>query len=289
MTIAGALRHAFILRLRHGFAIPPAGIRIALDVKRLSGAGTARRAKALQAPRGRWRCIALGDINESFSRPDWQTLDLREGADFQCDFRKDSLPFPDESLDAVHSSHMIEHISAADGRSLFREIYRCLRPGGALRLSTPDLALLIDRYQQGDWRWFLEADGRYVLENVIGGGMPPELLLMHNRLVGWIASYSGRLDTGGGPIVDKALVDEKLAQLDRYGFRDWCVSLLEPRRIYAHIHLYDYEELARELNDAGFSEVRRCSFGETQSADMKDPPIDREKHRLYSLYVEALR
>ena len=238
--------------------------------------------------RGR-RCATLGDTSQGFFRPGWETVDLQQGADHVCDFRHTPLPFADASLDAVHSSHMVEHISLEQTRRLLREIHRCLRPGGYLRLSTPDLDLLIDRYRANDWRWFLEADGRYVLDNVIAGGFPPELLLMHNRLVGWLASYSGRLDTGGGPVIEKAVVEEKLASLGKHGFRDWCVSQLQPGRVLAHIHVFDFAELAGEVKVAGFREVWRSSYGESRSPDMSRPAIDRERHRRYSLYVEAMR
>lgn len=276
------LRQSIIARLRRGVAIPRAGIRVCLDVTRVP--------EEIPGPHlGEGRFVTLGDTRVSFSRSGWETVDLQEGADFHCDFRRERLPFADASLDGIHSSHVIEHISLEDARALFREIRRCLKPGGVARFSTPDLDLLIDRYRAGDWRWFLEADGRYILENVIEGGMRPEALLIHNRLIGWLASYSGRLDGGGGPIVEKSVVDAKLAALNRCAFRDWCVSLLEAGRIYAHIHVWNFEELAAALKTAGFVGIRRASFGDSHCSAMTSPPIDREKHRLYSLYIEAER
>jgi SAM-dependent methyltransferase len=234
-------------------------------------------------------CASLGDVTANFSRENWVTVDLQEGADYICDFRKAALPFENSSLDGAHASHVIEHISAESAANLFRELYRCLKPGAVLRFSTPDMELLLDRYRANDWRWFLQADGYYVLANVIEGGFPPELLLMHNRLLGWFASYSGRLDTGGGEVIDQAIVDEKLAALDKYAFRDWCVAQLKPGRIYAHIHLWDFDEVAAALRAAGFTDIWRSSYATSESPHMAEPPIDREKHKLYSLYVEARR
>jgi len=52
------------------------------------------------------------------------------------------LPFPDETFDFVFSEHMIEHIPIAAAQSLCSECARILRPGGVLRVATPDLAFL---------------------------------------------------------------------------------------------------------------------------------------------------
>jgi predicted SAM-dependent methyltransferase len=54
------------------------------------------------------------------------------------------LPFRDRTFDYVFSEHMIEHIPFRDAMGLLNEIFRVLKPGGTLRLSTPDLAFLID-------------------------------------------------------------------------------------------------------------------------------------------------
>lgn len=56
-------------------------------------------------------------------------------------------PFPDNSFDYVFSEHMIEHISYADGRIMLSECFRVLKPGGTIRLATPDLQFLIGLYQ----------------------------------------------------------------------------------------------------------------------------------------------
>jgi predicted SAM-dependent methyltransferase len=58
------------------------------------------------------------------------------------------FPFADNSFDYVYSEHMIEHIPFADGLFMLKECFRVLKPGGAIRISTPDLAFLIGLYSQ---------------------------------------------------------------------------------------------------------------------------------------------
>jgi SAM-dependent methyltransferase len=49
-------------------------------------------------------------------------------------------PFPDASFDYVFSEHMIEHIWWPDGQTMLKESHRILKPGGKIRISTPNLA-----------------------------------------------------------------------------------------------------------------------------------------------------
>ena len=56
------------------------------------------------------------------------------------------LPFADGSVDAVYSSHMLEHLSAADAGRVLDECRRVLKPSGVLRLALPDLRAMAAAY-----------------------------------------------------------------------------------------------------------------------------------------------
>lgn len=83
--------------------------------------------------------------------PGWLNLDLDSPlADLHHDLRN-PLPFPDGVFRLVHSEHLIEHLTLAEGVALFRECYRTLENGGVMRVAMPDLDYLVERYQN-DWR-----------------------------------------------------------------------------------------------------------------------------------------
>jgi len=72
------------------------------------------------------------------------------------DFRKQDLRagFPqhaDGSVDAIYLGQMIEHINPmCEAPKFIGECRRMLRPGGVLRIATPDLELLINAYNNGE-------------------------------------------------------------------------------------------------------------------------------------------
>lgn len=58
------------------------------------------------------------------------------------------LPFGENVFDYVFNEHMIEHISYSKALDFLAEVYRVLKPGGKLRVATPDLLFLIELYRQ---------------------------------------------------------------------------------------------------------------------------------------------
>jgi predicted SAM-dependent methyltransferase len=56
------------------------------------------------------------------------------------------FPFDENTFNYVFSEHMIEHITWQEGSLMLRECYRILRPGGTIRIATPDLKILIGLY-----------------------------------------------------------------------------------------------------------------------------------------------
>jgi predicted SAM-dependent methyltransferase len=50
-----------------------------------------------------------------------------------------TFPFPDNSFDFIFTEHMIEHIDYVRAEKMIAECFRTLKPGGVLRVSTPDL------------------------------------------------------------------------------------------------------------------------------------------------------
>ncbi len=56
------------------------------------------------------------------------------------------MPFDDDVFDYLFCEHMIEHIPYPTGRAMLAECLRVLKPGGRIRVCTPDLAKIIRLY-----------------------------------------------------------------------------------------------------------------------------------------------
>ncbi len=61
------------------------------------------------------------------------------------DLRK-TLPFSDNSVSCVYSSHVLEHLYFDDAQKLLAECFRVLKDDGVLRLVVPDLESLVVAY-----------------------------------------------------------------------------------------------------------------------------------------------
>jgi predicted SAM-dependent methyltransferase len=61
------------------------------------------------------------------------------------DIRK-GLPFSDGSVNAIFSSHMLEHMTYEDVNFVVKECYRCLCVGGVMRIIVPDLYEITKKY-----------------------------------------------------------------------------------------------------------------------------------------------
>lgn len=67
------------------------------------------------------------------------------------------IPVPDESVEALYTSHMMEHLDREEARLFLQEVYRVLALNGVVRIAVPDLRRLLDQYAiEGDADSFME-------------------------------------------------------------------------------------------------------------------------------------
>ncbi len=80
--------------------------------------------------------------------PGWLATDLYPESNLVV-WLDAAKPFPidDNTFDYVHSEHMIEHIPWHEGIQMLRECRRILKPRGKIRISTPDLKVLLGLYE----------------------------------------------------------------------------------------------------------------------------------------------
>ena len=58
------------------------------------------------------------------------------------------FPLPTGAFDFIFCEHFIEHIERTDAANCLSEAFRCLRPGGVLRVATPNLERYVDLFSK---------------------------------------------------------------------------------------------------------------------------------------------
>lgn len=79
----------------------------------------------------------------------WITLDSGFQADIHWDLRN-GIPFPDESLDKIYTSHTFEHIPFNDLKKVIQLCYKKLKKGGTLSVCVPNARNYIKSYIEGN-------------------------------------------------------------------------------------------------------------------------------------------
>lgn len=77
--------------------------------------------------------IGAGPYNDD---PRYTAIDIKSGIDAR------KLPYEDNSVDEVYASHVLEHFSFRETADVLAEWARVLKPGGIMRISVPDSALV---------------------------------------------------------------------------------------------------------------------------------------------------
>ena len=75
----------------------------------------------------------------------WTGVDLNDECDIHHDLLK-PLPFPDDCVAEIYSSHVLEHFHYLDVVELLAECNRILKPGGVFKVAVPDSRIYLKAY-----------------------------------------------------------------------------------------------------------------------------------------------
>ncbi len=95
------------------------------------------------------------------------------------------FPFSDCSMDYILAEHLIEHFNYQQGHIFLTECYRVLKPGGKIRLSTPDLAT-IARIYTGQRNGLEEKYVTFIAQFIsTNAGFADETFALNQTFYGW--------------------------------------------------------------------------------------------------------
>jgi len=169
--------------------------------------------------------------------------------DILLDVALNTLPFRDGTVDAVVSSHMIDHLDLRAGRRFLEECWRVLKPGAPIRLAAEDLAVFFRKYGDGtidDFAYFQPVEFAEYESAGIKAGMVM-CGALGNR--DW---YSGHRQLYDGPGLCEMLekvgfVGVRARRDDEYSPQFWDTDDIQPE----HTVYIEGEKPPRPLSAAG--------------------------------------
>lgn len=232
------------------------------------------------------------------------------------------LPLVDGRADVVYSSHFIEHVPTDRVQAFLAECFRITKPGGHLRLVTPDLEELCRTYLEERARQAHEKADFVVLEmldqcvrTTNGGKLGAFYASMeadpdrHSEMIRYVESRSGHVLGGAAPPAKNRLVRlldnparlvgkleemycRALVSLLPAAFRNQNVSFTSVGE--RHTWIYDFYTLERMLTRIGFTAVQRLTADTTKidafplfPLDIKEDGTPRKGSE--SMYIEATK
>jgi predicted SAM-dependent methyltransferase len=228
------------------------------------------------------------------------------------------LPFKDNEVDVVYSSHFLEHIPRGQLVPFLTECFRITKPGGKLRFVLPDLEVLCSVYLECRARGEHERADFLILEmidqcvrSVPGGELGAyfkELEInahLNEDKIKFVKKQTGhiiKLGSEGG--INKRwhqVLTKMLARLERWycksivfllpsAFSQQNVSFAEVGE--RHAWVYDFFTVEKFLCNAGFVDIKKMSASTTS---IKNFPLkqldlnedDEPRKGIESMYLEA--
>lgn len=203
--------------------------------------------------------------------------------------RKGKLPFPDNSFDAVYSSHLLEHLEYYRALGLIAESFRVIKPGGIVRIALPDLEMLakdyiaqLDSLSEAEDNELVEGWERY----------DSAVTFMLDQMVR--SEFWGRI---------KEFQPEEYARVTKEGsYQRWLMKLYRllaiSRRGFAnwgelHKWMYDRVSVRYHLMKAGFTGVVQREADESYIEGFADYNLDTNPdgtiYKTDSFYMEGIK
>lgn len=246
--------------------------------------------------------IGAGD----FQHPFWTNVDYynewykanneKTAAGIQYDLlAREPLPIGDNQAEIVYSSHTVEHITDEAAQNMFNEAYRILKPGGILRITTPDIDIAYRAYINND-RHFFHWINMYSKPEVMKEmriGTPLNQASLEQIFIYYFASSISTLHAFGAP---RKVTDDEIKTVFRNAanyeealnyFTTLCP--LEIQRKYAgnHINWWSRDKMFRMLKIAGFSNIYQSAFGQSASPILRNTIYFDNTHPELSLHIES--
>jgi len=235
---------------------------------------------------------------------DWVNFDFKSKSEFVKEFNLyNELPFEDESVDVVYSSHVLEHFPKCDAPKFLQRCYRVLKKGGIIRIVVPDLEAIINNYvlflkkaKEGDkdakekYYWTLIELFDQTVRNYSGGEMleywkqnpMPQEEFIIQRLGSEVKNALKNIRKNPNNKPTKECIKKDSLEIGKF-------------RLSGEIHQWMYDEfsLSELLKECGFRGIKRVKADDSRIPDFNNYLLDIEAdgsvRKPDSLFMEAIK
>lgn len=174
------------------------------------------------------------------------------------------IPFPNQSIDVVYHSHMLEHLDREVAEGFLSEVLRVLKPGGIHRIVIPDFEDLCRRY----------------LSHVVDCSSDMTENSMHDEYI--------------SEIIEQSVRREAYGTSQQRWFRRKIENLIlgdARKRGETHQWMYDRINLSYKLIKAGYHDISIHKFNTSSIPGWNEIALDLDskgcQYKPGSLYLEA--
>lgn len=200
-------------------------------------------------------------------------------------------PFPIEtgSAQIFYFSHVNEHLTDAINEHVLSEVWRCLAPGGIVRICFPDFNLACRAHSNNDRSFFLRDWVRSKRELEVRDPFPITQL--------WLDFFATRAQEGSPKDGNRKYAAAEIDQmLNEEGYESIA------RRIVAglsedvqkatpacHINYWTHDKFRSFLKSAGFSRIENSSHLQSACPPLRNPKWFDHNMPAISGYIEAVK
>lgn len=145
-----------------------------------------------------------GEKHRNDMKGKWKIVDCTRSANYIVNLNKENLPFDNNTIDSIYSSHTLEHIESMYLPNVLKEMHRVLKPkSGKIRIVVPDCEKAV--------RWYLEKP-----EKLKDNGLPSKRRDIPDTKMGYLTCWFCTPGRGHKIGFDYELI---LAYMKNAGFR----------------------------------------------------------------------
>jgi SAM-dependent methyltransferase len=197
------------------------------------------------------------------------------------------LPLATGSAKIFYFSHVNEHLNNETNDNILAEAYRCLEPGGVLRIVFPDFDAAVRAYERQDFHFFYQLEPRHL----VGDVMTLSILELFFKFFATRSITPSPKDGNR-----KYSIQEFRDILGEHGYEEAANYVTSTLNVEAqqkapacHINWWNQSKIATFLRRAGFNIIAPSAYLQCLCPPMREARYFDVTHPEISGYVDAVK